>query len=132
MKKSATEVMQEIMFSAVVDSIGALKGASKGLPNTLLRDMNAIHANATFADLQGELQASITASVRAAFARLLKEGYAVSPTDGAPPRPPRPLPETAPRGGRGKPPPKRGPGDGRRPPRPGGPQPRNPRGTRGT
>lgn len=129
MKKSATEVMQEIMFSAVVDSIGALKGASKGLPNTLLRDLNAIHANATFADLQGELQAAITASVRAAFARLLKEGYSVSPIDGAAPRPPRPLPETAPRGARGKPPPKRGPGEGRRPPRPGGPSGRRPRGS---
>ena len=124
MKKSATEVMQEIMFSAVVDSIEALKGASKGLPNTLLRDLNAIHANATFADLQSELQAAITTSVRAAFARLLKEGYSVSPIDGAAPRPPRPLPETAPRGARGKPPAKRGPGDGRRPPRPGGAPPR--------
>lgn len=128
MKKSATEVMQEILFSAVVDSIGALKGASKGLPNTLLRDLNAIHANATFADLQGELQVAITASVRTAFARLLKEGYSVSPIDGVWPRPPRPLPETAPRGARGKPPPKRSPGEGRRPPRPGGPPPRKPRG----
>ena len=130
MKKSATEVMQEIMFSAIVDSIEALKGASKGLPNTLLRDLNAIHANATFADLQGELQAAILASVRAAFARLLKEGYSVSPIDGAAPRPPRPLPETAPRGARGKPPPpKRGPSDGRRPPRPGGAPGRKPRGS---
>src|ERR671929_8795 len=69
MTRSATDVMQEIIFSAVLDSLSALKAASKGLPNNLLRDLNAIHANTTFADLPPELQASITASVRAAFTR---------------------------------------------------------------
>ncbi len=109
MTKSATDVMQEIVFSAVIDSILALKSASKGMPNTLLRDLNAVHANTTFADLPKELQAAIGASVRAAFTRLLKEGYAVSNVDAAPPRPPvrRDVP------------------DGRRPPRDG--RNRNPR-----
>jgi hypothetical protein len=86
MTKSATDVMQEIVFSAVIDSILALKSASKGMPNTLLRDLNAVHANTTFADLPKELQATIAASVRAAFTRLLKEGYAVSNVDAAPQR----------------------------------------------
>jgi hypothetical protein len=90
MTKSATDLMQEIIFSAVLDAIGGLKAASKGLPNTLLRDINAIHANTTFADLPAELQASITASVRTAFQRLLKEGYSVSAGAPAPSRGPRP------------------------------------------
>jgi hypothetical protein len=51
MTKSATDVMQEIMFSAVVDSILALKTAAKGVPNALLRDINSLHPNTTFADL---------------------------------------------------------------------------------
>lgn len=78
MSKSATDVMHEIIVSAVIDSVMALKAASKGLPNTLLRELNAVHANTTFADLPAELQAAITASVRSAFNRLLKEGYSVS------------------------------------------------------
>jgi hypothetical protein len=121
MTKSATDVMQEIIYAAVVDSLDALKAASKGVPNTMLRELNAIHANATFADLPKELQAAITASVRGAFNRLLKEGYSVAPRDAAPARPPvdRRVPEgarpSAPRGPRG---PSRGPrGDGKPRPR---------------
>lgn len=87
MTKSATDVMHEIIFSAVLDSMASLKAASKGLPNTLIRDLNAIHANTTFEDLPKELQAAISASVRVAFTRLLKEGYSVS---NAPPPPQRP------------------------------------------
>ena len=63
MTKSATDLMQEIVFSAVLDAIAALKASSKGLPNTLLRDINAIHANTTFADLPKELQSAISGSV---------------------------------------------------------------------
>src|SRR5687768_14115469 len=85
MTKSATDLMQEIIFSAVLDSLAALKSASKGLPNTLLRDINSIHANTTFADLPKEVQSSITSSVRSAFTRLLKEGYSVSTGQPAPP-----------------------------------------------
>jgi hypothetical protein len=84
--KSATDVMQEIVFSAIIDGIMALKASSKGVPNTLLRDLNALHANTTFADLPPELQASVTANVRAAFTRLLKEGYSVSSGQPAPVR----------------------------------------------
>jgi hypothetical protein len=84
MNRSATDLMQEIIFSAVIDSIGALRAASKGVPNTLLRDLNAVHANTTLADLPQELQAAIAANVRAAFTRLLKEGYSVSPGRPAP------------------------------------------------
>ncbi len=113
MAKSATDLMQEIIFSAVIDSIDALKSASKGMPNTLLRDVNALHANSTFADLPKELQATISASVRGAFNRLLKEGYSVSPAGAAPP--PRAMPPPSA-------PPKRRPNDTRRPPpRSGGP-----------
>jgi hypothetical protein len=71
--------MQSIIFSAILDGIGALKSASKGLPNQLLRDVQAIHPNVTFADLPKELQDQIAESTRAAFTQLLKEGYAVGP-----------------------------------------------------
>ena len=111
MTRSATDVMQDIIFAAVVDSLDALKSASKGVPNTLIRDIGAIHVNSTFADLPKELQTAISSSVRTAFNRLLKEGYSVAPRDAAPaPRSP----------GSGQPP--RGPGGGQpRPPRSGPP-----------
>ena len=123
MTKSATDLMQEIIFSAVLDSLAALKSASKGLPNNLLRDVNSIHANTTFADLPKEVQASIVASVRSAFTRLLKEGYSVS--TGQPASPPRgaPVRRDGPRHDRGPRSPgphRKGPG-GRPPPRNGGP-----------
>jgi hypothetical protein len=126
--KSATDVMQEILVAAVLDGIGALRAASRGVPNTLLRDVNAIHANTTFADLPPELQNALQTSVRAAFTRLLKEGYSVSPAGSAPPRPsspPRrdqrpagPGGHRGPRPGGGQPP--RGPRTGPGGPRPGG------------
>ena len=49
------------------------------MPNQLLRDVQAIHPNVTFADLPKELQDQIAESTRAAFTQLLKEGYAVGP-----------------------------------------------------
>ena len=115
MTKSATDLMQEILFSAVVDALDALKGASRGVPNTLLRDIGSVHVNATFADLPKELQAAITASVRTAFNRLNKEGYSVAPLSAPPPRRPPPRPETT----SGRPDDKRrrpGPPRGRTPP----------------
>ncbi|HYI40611.1 MAG TPA: hypothetical protein VE053_09860 [Allosphingosinicella sp.] len=128
MRKSATEIMQEIVAAAVLDAIAALKAASKGLPNNLLRDLNAIHANTTLADLPAEVQSAVSASVRAAFSRLQKEGYSVSGGEPAAPRPPRP--GAAPPAGQHRPfrrpPPKRdgpapsrptGKGGGGRPPR---------------
>lgn len=97
MPKSATDVMQELVFSAVIDAIVALKSASKGLPNALLRDLNAVHPNTTLPDLPQEVQAAIGASVRAAFARLRKEGYAVAPAVSVSPPPnPRPRPPRTP------------------------------------
>lgn len=117
MAKSATDVMHEIILSAVRDSLDALKSASKGVPNTMLRDINAIHANAAFDDLPRELQAAISTSVRSAFNRLLKEGYSVSQGAPAPMRSPAPH----------RPAPHRPAGSVRRPPRPGG---KPPRGTR--
>lgn len=118
MAKSATDVMHEIILSAVRDSLDALKSASKGVPNTMLRDINAIHANAALDDLPRELQAAISASVRSAFNRLLKEGYSVSQGAPAPMRGPAPNRNPAPH---------RPGGAGRRPPRPGGKPPRGPR-----
>lgn len=79
MPRSANEVMQSIVFSAILDGLAALKTASKGLPNQLLRDVQAIHPNVTFADLPKELQDAIAESTRTAFTQLLKEGYAVGP-----------------------------------------------------
>ena len=79
MPRAANDVMQSIIFSAVLDGIAALKRASGGLPNQLLRDVQAIHPNVTFADLPKELQDAIAESTRAAFTQLLKEGYAVGP-----------------------------------------------------
>ena len=79
MQRAATDVMQSILFSAVLDGIAALKRASGGLPNQLLRDVQAIHPNVTFADLPKELRDALSDSTRAAFTQLLKEGYAVGP-----------------------------------------------------
>lgn len=79
MPRAANEVMQSIIFSAVLDGLAALKRASGGLPNQLLRDVQAIHPNVTFQDLPKELQAAIVDSTRSAFTQLLKEGYAVGP-----------------------------------------------------
>src|SRR3982751_5535226 len=79
MPRAANDVMQSIIFSAILDGLAALKRASGGLPNQLLRDVQAIHPNVTFADLPKELQAQIAESTRSAFTGLLKEGYAVGP-----------------------------------------------------
>src|SRR6059058_6218847 len=79
MPRAASEVMQSVIFSAILDGIAALKRASGGLPNQLLRDVQAIHPNVTFADLPKELLDQIAESTRSAFSQLLKEGYAVGP-----------------------------------------------------
>ena len=79
MPRAASDVMQSIIFSAVLDALAALKRASGGLPNQLLRDVQAIHPNVTLADLPKELQDQIAESTRAAFTQLLKDGYAVGP-----------------------------------------------------
>jgi hypothetical protein len=79
MQRAANDVMQSILFSAVLDGIAALKRASGGLPNQLLRDVQAIHPNVTFADLPKELRDQLAESTRAAFTAFLREGYAVGP-----------------------------------------------------
>ena len=136
MARAATDVMQSIIFSAILDGVAALKRASGGLPNQLLRDVQAIHPNVTFADLPKELQDAIAETTRTAFTQLLKEGYAVGPRQqmqqtrpmdrvperqrhssgpndrrGPPrgPRPPRPNGDGPDRGGKGP----GGPGGGR-------------------
>ena len=127
MPRAANEVMQSIIFSAVLDALAALKRGSGGLPNQLLRDVQAIHPNVTLADLPKELQDAIAVSTRAAFTQLLKEGYSVGPRQ--PHQAKKPLdrvPERERRGAgatdrRGPP---RGPGRG--PPRRQGPPPRKP------
>ncbi|NIJ06797.1 hypothetical protein FHS31_000379 [Sphingomonas vulcanisoli] len=126
MTKSATDVMQHILFAAVMDAVEALKKASKGLPNNLLRDLGALHVNAAYADVPAELQQAIEASVRTAFQRLQKEGYSVTPLGLSPP-PPRP---TGPRPGGNRPPahtrPRHPAGDRPKGPRPGGARPPRP------
>jgi hypothetical protein len=112
MPRAANDVMQSVIFSAVLDAIAALKDASGGLPNNLLRQVQAIHNNVTFADLPKELQDAIAASTRTAFTQLLKEGYSVAPRDLTPARPAPRHGELVDRGGRNP-----------RGPRPGGPRP---------
>jgi hypothetical protein len=124
--------MQSVIFSAVLDAVQALKGASKGLPNNLLRDIQSLHPNTTLADVPKELQDAINVSVRAAFTQLLKEGYAVGPKsemqpsrplDRVPERDRRPMPPRG-RGDHKGPPRGPGRGPGGRPGRPGGGKPR--------
>ncbi|MFL6732558.1 MAG: hypothetical protein ACJ8EH_06995 [Sphingomicrobium sp.] len=136
MARAATDVMQSIIFSAVLDGIAALKRASGGLPNQLLRDVQAIHPNVTQPDLPKELQDAIAESTRAAFTQLLKEGYAVGPRQQMQQsRPMDRVPERQRTNDRRGPPrgPRRGPPGGEGPdkgPRgPGGPsRPRKPKG----
>jgi hypothetical protein len=123
MPRAANDVMQSILFSAVLDAVAALKAGSGGLPNQLLRDVQAIHPNVTFADLPKPLQDAIVESTRSAFSQLLKEGYAVGPRDQV--QASRPLDRVPERERRGPPSgdrrgPPRGPG---RTPRPGGGRP---------
>ncbi|WP_246448976.1 hypothetical protein [Sphingomonas sabuli] len=104
--------MQSVVFSAVLDAMQALKKASGGLPNNMVRDIQAIHANVTFADLPKDVQDAIVESTRAAFTMLLKEGYAVGPKQQM--QQSRPLDRVPERDRRPRP-----PGDGpRRSPRP--------------
>ena len=141
MQRAANEVMQSIVFSAVLDAVAALKAASGGLPNQLLRDVQAIHPNVTFADLPKQLQDAIAESTRTAFTQLLKEGYAVGPRqqmqasrplDRVPERDRRtPADRRTLRRGEGRrgPPHPEGDGPGRGPRGPGGPsRPRKPKG----
>src|SRR3954469_3809505 len=127
MPRAAQDVMQSIIFSAVLDGLAALKRGSGGLPNQLLRDVQAIHPNVTFADLPKELQDAIAESTRAAFTQLLKEGYAVGPRQQMQQtRPMDRVPERQRPGDRRGPP--RGPGGppvrrGGRPPKGGGGKP---------
>lgn len=79
MQRAASDVMQSVILSAVIDALEAMKAASKGVPNLMLRDLQSVHRNTTFADLPKAVQDSIAQSVRAAFTQLLKEGYAVGP-----------------------------------------------------
>ena len=119
MQRPANEVMQAIIFSAVVEAVEALKRASGGLPNQLLRDVQAIHRNVTFADLPKELQDAIVETTRTAFTQLLKDGYAVGPRQQMQQsRPMDRVPERDRRGPRG---PSEGHRRGGRPPRSGGP-----------
>jgi len=136
MPRAANDVMQSIIFSAVLDGLAALKRGSGGLPNQLLRDVQAIHPNVTFADLPKELQNQIAESTRTAFTQLLKEGYAVGPRQQMQAsRPMDRVPERQRPTDRRGPPrgPRRGPPSGEAPDRgprgPGGPsRPRKPKG----
>ena len=127
MPRAAQDVMQSVIFSAVLDAIAALKAGSKGLPNNLLRDVQAIHPNVTFADLPKELQDAIATSTRTAFTQLLKEGYSVAPKDAGSTRAPPRHGEVVDRGSRGPRPPRPGAPRG---PRPGGGRPSGPGGNR--
>ena len=66
MPKAASDVMQSIIFAAVVDAVEALKASSGGVPNAMLRDLQSLHRNSAFADLPKAVQDSIGLSVRPA------------------------------------------------------------------
>lgn len=103
MTRSATETVHDIINAAVVDAITALRAASKGLPNALLRDVNAIHANTAFGDLPEAVRSAIASSVRDAFAKLQKDGYVVAEAKSVrvgPARPDTRVPGGGPAGGR--------------------------------
>ena len=118
MQRAASDVMQSVIFSAVIEAIEAMKVASKGVPNIMLRDLQTLHRNTVFADLPKPLQDSILQSARAAFTQLLKEGYAVGPRAAIQQsRPMDRVPERQHRGPTDRRGPPRGPGRG---PRPGG------------
>jgi hypothetical protein len=127
-QRAASDVMQSILLSAVIDALEAMKAASKGVPNLMLRDLQSVHRNTTFADLPKPVQDSIAQSVRAAFTQFLKEGYAVGPKGEV--QQSRPLDRVPERDRRGpqdrrdfrKGPGRRGPGNGPggKGPRPGG------------
>ena len=118
MQRAASDVMRSVIFSAVVEAIEAVKAAHRGVPNLMLRDLQALHPNTTFADLPKPLQDSILQSARAAFTQLLKEGYAVGPRAAIQQsRPMDRVPERQRNGPGDRRGPPRGPGRG---PRPGG------------
>ena len=118
MQRAASDVMQSILLSAVIDALEAMKAASKGVPNQMLRDLQSVHRNTTFADLPKAVQDSIAQSVRAAFTQFLKEGYAVGPKQAVQQsRPMDRVPERQRNGPGDRRGPPRGPGRG---PRPGG------------
>lgn len=89
MTRSATETVHDIINAAVVDAIIALRTASKGLPNALLRDVNAIHANTAFEDLPEAVRSAVASSVRDAFSKLQKDGYVVAEAKSVQVRPAR-------------------------------------------
>ncbi len=132
MQRAASDVMQSILLSAVIDALEAMKAAAGGVPNNMLRDLQSVHRNTTFADLPRPVQDSIAQSARAAFTQLLKEGYAVGPKQAV--QQSRPLDRVPERDRRGPPdrrgirkgPGRRGPdtpgGPGGKGPRPGGPR----------
>ena len=128
MQRAASDVMQSVIFSAVIDALEAMKAASGGVPNNMLRDLQSIHRNTTFADLPKPVQDSIGQSVRAAFTQLLKEGYAVGPREAIQQsRPMDRVPERQRSGPGDRRGPPRGPGRGPRPGgRPGGGRPGGP------
>jgi hypothetical protein len=119
MAKSATDTVHDIINAAVVDAIVALKRASAGLPNALLRDINAIHENTAFDDLPQAVQSAVAASVRAAFTKLQKDGYVVAEARSvqAAPARPEPRPSGSPSSGGQRRPSPRPPSRGSRPPR---------------
>ena len=110
MQRAASDVMQSVLLSAVIDALEAMKAASKGVPNLVLRDLQSVHRNTTFADLPKAVQDSITQSVRAAFTQLLKEGYEVGPKQAV--QQSRPM-DRVPERQRGGPNDRRGPSDRR-------------------
>jgi hypothetical protein len=130
-QRAASDVMQSILLSAVIDALEAMKAASKGVPNLMLRDLQTVHRNTTFADLPKPVQDSLMQSVRAAFTQFLKEGYAVGPKQAVQQsRPMDRVPERDRRGAQDrrdfrKGPGRRGPGGGKPGGGPGGKGPRS-------
>ena len=78
MQRAASDVMQSILLSAVIDALEAMKAARGACPTRCCATCRASIAT----HLRRPAQAgagSRSRSVRAAFTQLLKEGYAVGP-----------------------------------------------------
>jgi hypothetical protein len=118
MAKSATDIVHDAINAAVVDAIVALKAASQGLPNALIRDLASIHANTAFDDLPTPVQKTVAASVRNVLSQLQKGGYVIAEAKSVAPTAVRPA--IIAQGGRPERSPRRGPPKSGGPGRPAG------------
>jgi hypothetical protein len=79
MTKTATQVLQEALFSSLCEAVTAFKQNAGGMPNALARDLAAVHSNTSFDSLPDNVQKAIRDGVQETLKRLQKDGYTVAP-----------------------------------------------------